>query len=229
MPQNKSSKGFTSWCIGDGLLLDFWYSESEFLVARNILSWVVMYLCNLIGAELSMQDGELFHSWCSWICEYLGKANSIDSLSWKCWKSKSKSCNSSQSQTFRKNFRRAAWRSHVAVAILNIKFPWPFERVGEATASWRGKWKTNSQKQACYIFDKGKRQHVWCQCLDRNCSGLYKGVLSIPQSFRSLCEGISYAANICKHEQRWQQNVYRHINCTYIMHTVHKDTDIVGR
>ena len=181
-------------------------------MARNILSWVVMYLCNLIGAELSMQDGELFHSWCSWICEYLGKANSINSLSWK---SKSKSCNSSQSQTFRKNFRRAAWRSHVAVAILNIKFPWPFERVGEARAlQILCKWKTNSQKQAaCYIFDKGKRQHVWCQCrfdgeldLDRNCSGLYE-----------KCKGISYAAKICKHEQRWQQNVYRHI-MMYVYH-----------
>lgn len=96
MPQNKSSKGFTSWCIGDGLLRDFWYWESEFLMARNILSWVVMYLCNLTGAELSMQDGGLFHCWC-WICEYFGKANS---LQFELKMLKSKSCNSSRAKPF---------------------------------------------------------------------------------------------------------------------------------
>ena len=63
-----------------------------------------------------------------------------------------------------------------------------------------------------------------CQCsfdgefdLDPNSSGLYQGVLSIPQSFRSLCKGISYAANMCKHEQRLQQIcvLYTILSVTY--------------
>ena len=100
-----------------------------------------MYLCNLIGAELSMQDGELFHSWsCSVMnLQTFGKGNMFE---FKAFKSKAASV---PREPNLEKFCRAACLSKcisasgrcqtVAVAILDIKFPWPFERVGEARAA----------------------------------------------------------------------------------------------
>ena len=199
-------------------------------MARNILSWVVMYLCNLIGAELSMQDGELFHSFsCSWICEYLGKANSLS------WKSKSKSCNF---------FQRAKPFERISVERPALQLP-------SSTSSFHGLLselerpelhkKTNEKqtRKTSRIFDKGKRPNGSMfdvsAVLMENLTWT-ETVVDCTRACYPYHNHFARSAKVYRMQQTYA-NMSKDGNktcivilwCTYIMHTVHKDTDIVGR